>query len=251
MAKVRERADALLFKQGLTQSKEQAKRSIMAGEVFLEGEEFHGRPVDKPGHLYPVGTRFYLRSPERFVSRGAYKLLTLLETTGLDVTGFVCLDAGASTGGFTDCLLQAGAARVYAFDVGHNQLHEKLRADPRVISREGINLRHPPPELIQEALDFICCDVSFISVTRILPACLPWLAPSGKVAVLIKPQFELGPGETVRGVVKDPAAQKRACESIVQFCAQELALHCSALMPSMIKGAKGNQEFIALFTREL
>lgn len=141
----RQRADQLVFMQGLAESREQARRLIMAGKVALSSEGLPpGAPpqkVDKPGHPYPEGTVFELLGQERFVSRGAYKLLTILDNFKLDVSGMICLDAGASTGGFTDCLLQHGATRVYAVDVGKNQLHEKLRADERVINLEGVNLR--------------------------------------------------------------------------------------------------------------
>ena len=253
MSKAKERADFLVFKQGLASSKEQAKRCIMAGEILAElsGKNGQGRleAVVKPGHPYPVETHFLRREAERFVSRGGYKLLTLLEHTALDVNGLVCLDAGASTGGFTDCLLQHGAARVYAFDVGHNQLHEKLQNDSRVISHEGVNLRYLKEDLLPELVDLIVCDVSFISLTLILAPCLTFLKSNGRLAVLIKPQFELGPGETVHGVVKDPLAQQRACDKIVDYCARELGLGCLALIPSKLKGTKGNQEYMALFER--
>lgn len=247
----KERADTLVFQQGLCESREQAKRLIMAGEVFWGKEPgcASPRPVDKPGQFFPLDTCFFLREAERFVSRGAYKLLTILEHCHLDVRGFVCLDAGASTGGFTDCLLQHGASRVYAIDVGHNQLHEKLRRDERVISHEGVNLRNPPPDLLPEPVDLLVCDVSFISLTLILPPCLQWLKKEGLVAVLIKPQFELGPKETVRGVVRDEGARRRACEKIVTFSRDELGLSCQALLPAKVKGPKGNQEFMALFRR--
>ena len=243
----KDRVDQLLFKQGLAPSREFAKRLIMEGRVRLAD----GRRVEKPGQSLPVGTLFSVREPEPYVSRGAYKLLTILEASELDVHGFVCLDAGASTGGFTDCLLQRGASRVYAFDVGHNQLHEKLRADPRVIAREGVNLRDPDPALIPEPLDFICADVSFISLTLIMKPCSRWLKESGIFCVLIKPQFELGPGRTDRGVVRESAAQREACDIVVSFCRDELSLRCDMLVPSAIKGPKGNQEYLALFRRDI
>ena len=248
MAHPKERADQLVFAQGLAESREQARRLIMAGQVVLAGSEPPQR-VDKPGHPYPVTTVFALLQKERFVSRGAYKLLTLLEHFQLDVAGMVCLDAGASTGGFTDCLLQHGAARVYAIDVGHNQLHESLRADPRVVSHEGTNLRHASPDLLPETIDLLVADVSFISLTLVLPPCMQWLAPDGRVAVLIKPQFELGPGETVRGVVRDEKARQKAVDKIVAFCDANLGLECRGVVPSAIKGPKGNQEYMALFGR--
>ena len=165
------------------------------------------------------------------------------------MVGLVCLDAGASTGGFTDCLLQRGAARVYAVDVGKNQLHEKLRADPRVVSLEGVNLRHAPSDLIPETVDLVVADVSFISLTLVLPSCMTWLKPGGKAAVLIKPQFELGPGETVKGVVRDPEARQRAVDKILTFAGAQLGLDCRGVLPAAVKGPKGNQEFMALLER--
>ena len=234
----RQRADQLVFMQGLAESREQARRLIMAGKVALSSEGLPpGAPpqkVDKPGHPYPEGTVFELLGQERFVSRGAYKLLTILDNFKLDVSGMICLDAGASTGGFTDCLLQHGATRVYAVDVGKNQLHEKLRADERVINLEGVNLRAAAPELIPEPVDLVVADVSFISLTLILPPCMTWLKPGGLAAVLIKPQFELGPGETVKGV---------------GFCTENLHLESRGVLPAAIKGPKGNQEYMALFAR--
>lgn len=249
----RQRADALVHQQGLAESREQARRLIMAGKVALAADDLPpGAPslkVDKPGHAYPEGTRFVLLEKERYASRGAYKLLTILEHFHLDVSGLVCLDAGASTGGFTDCLLQHGAARVYAVDVGKNQLHEKLRADPRVVNLEGVNLRAAPPDLIPEPVDLVVGDVSFISLTLVLPPCMLWLRPGGRLAVLIKPQFELGPGETVKGVVRDEAARQRAVDKILTFCRDTLGLACLGVLPAAIRGPKGNQEYMALFQR--
>ena len=246
MSKPKERADQMVFAQGLAESREQARRLVMAGQVVLANTE-PPRRVDKPGHLFPADTVFALLQKERFVSRGAYKLLTLLEHFQLDVTGMACLDAGASTGGFTDCLLQHGAARVYAIDVGHNQLHERLREDSRVVSLEGVNLRHAPASLVPEMVDLVVADVSFISLTLVLPPCMQWLAAGGRVATLIKPQFELGPGQTVKGVVRDEAARQQAVDKIVGFCAEQLGLACEGIVPAAIKGPKGNQEFMALF----
>lgn len=255
----RQRADQLAFEQGLAESREQARRLIMAGQIVLSPTGPDGEPllppgappqrVPKPGHPYPTETRFALLESERYVSRGAYKLLTILDHFHLDVSALVCLDAGASTGGFTDCLLQRGAARVYAVDVGRNQLHEKLRADSRVVSLEGVNLRHAPPELIPEAVDLVVADVSFISLTLVLPPCMTWLKPGGLAAVLIKPQFELGPGETVKGVVRDEAARQRAVDKILAFCAANLNLASEGVLPAAVKGPKGNQEYMALFRK--
>ena len=247
----RQRADQLVFEQGLADSREQARRLIMAGKIALAAGVPGAPPqlVPKPGHPYPADTAFALLQPEPYVSRGAYKLLTILDQFKLDVTGLVCLDAGASTGGFTDCLLQRGAARVYAVDVGRNQLHEKLRTNARVINLEGVNLRHAEAGLIPEPVDMVVADVSFISLTLVLPACMTWLRPGGLVATLIKPQFELVPGETVKGVVRDEEARQRAVDKILAFGRASLGLSCRGVLPAAIKGPKGNQEYMALFER--
>lgn len=242
----KERADELVFRQGLAESKELAKRLIMAGKVAYDEGLAVPRPVDKPGSKLPETTKFLLVGVERFVSRGAYKLLTALEQYSLDVTGFVVLDAGASTGGFTDCLLQHGAAKVYAVDVGREQLHERLRADARVISMEGTNLRTAPLDLLPEPVDMIVADVSFISLTLILPPCVRWLKPGGLVAVLIKPQFEVGAHQTDRGVVRDPALREAAVQKVLTH-AESLGLNLRGVVPSAIKGPKGNQEYMAVF----
>ncbi|MDR2821067.1 MAG: TlyA family RNA methyltransferase [Desulfovibrio sp.] len=248
----RRRADQLVFEQGLAQSREQALRLIMAGKIAKapDAAARQPSPVIKPGHAYPADTAFILLENERYVSRGAYKLLTLLDSFAIDVSGFVCLDAGASTGGFTDCLLQRGAVRVYAVDVGHNQLHEKLRRDPRVISLEGVNLRYAEATLIPESVDMVTADVSFISLELVMPPCVIWLKSGGIAAVLIKPQFELGPGATVRGVVRDEPARQHAVDKIVSFCGANLGLCCKGVLPAAIRGPKGNQEYMALFVKK-
>ena len=253
MAK-KERADQLVFQAGLAESREQAKRLIMAGQVFIMGQPGPAQTpvrVEKPGQPCPGDTLFQLCGSERFVSRGAYKLLTAIEHFSLPVQGVVALDAGASTGGFTDCLLQHGAARVYAVDVGKNQLHERLRADARVIDMPGINLRHAPPDLLPEPVDLIVSDLSFISLTLVLPACLQWLKRGGRVAALIKPQFEVGPGGTVRGVVKDEAKRDEAVKGVLEFCEKTLGLALLGVVPSSIRGPKGNQEYMAVWTYDL
>ena len=205
--------------------------------------------MDKPGHGYPSETQFEVEGRNPYASRGAYKLLTALEHFSLDVTGLVCLDAGASTGGFTDCLIQRGAAKVYAVDVGKNQIHEKLLADERVVSMEGVNLRYAPEDLIGEPVDMIVSDVSFISLTLILPSCVRWLKTGGLVAALIKPQFELGPGQVVKGIVRDEEARQEAVDKVVDFCREELGLELLGVVPSAIKGPKGNQEYMAVWRR--
>jgi len=241
---VRARADQLVFEQGLAESREKAKSLIMAGRVVVS---VTGLKVPKPGHPYPVGTLFALTPGRDYVSRGAHKLLTVLEDFKVDVAGKVCLDAGASTGGFTDCLLRRGASRVYAVDVGRNQLHESLRRNPAVISMEGINLRYAPADLLPEKVDFITGDVSFISLELILPSCCRWLKPGGQVATLIKPQFELGPAKVVRGIVRNEEYRQEAVAKIVSFCKSSLGLAFLGALPAKIKGPKGNQEYMALF----
>lgn len=247
MAK-KERADSLVHLQGLAESRELAKRLVMAGQVFYLCGETPVR-VDKPGRQFSPETRFELSGQERYVSRGAYKLLTALEHFSLTVDGAVALDAGASTGGFTDCLLQHGAARVYAVDVGKHQLHERLRADSRVISLEGVNLRHAELSLIPEPVDLIVADVSFISLTLILEPCMRWLKKGGLVAALIKPQFEVGPGGTVKGVVRDEALRDEAVKKVLLFARKSLGLELCGVVPSSIKGPKGNQEYMALWKK--
>ena len=239
------RADQLLFEQGLAESREQAKRFIMARQVFV------GDPpmaVDKPGHAYSPETIFNLIGQQRFASRGGYKLLTGLEYFKLDINNFICLDAGASTGGFTDCLLQHGAAKVYAVDVGYGQLHEKLRQDSRVINLEKTNLRNAESSLIPENVQLVVADVSFISLTMVLPPCMTWLEKGGKILALIKPQFEVGAGQTDKGIVRDPNLQKEAIDKVVNFCRDNLSLSFEGVVPSAILGPKGNQEYLALFT---
>ena len=238
------RADQLVFEQSLAQSREQARRLIMAGRVFT------GMPlvrVEKPGHGYATETLFSLAEPERFVSRGAYKLLTALEHFSVKPEGWVCLDAGASAGGFTDCLLQHGAVRVYAVDVGKAQLHERLKNDARVISREGVNLRAAPAECLPEPVDLLVADLSFISLTLVLPNCMQWLKARALVIALVKPQFELAPQQVKKGVVREEALQREAVDKVRAFCENELGLRCLGVVPAAIRGPKGNQEYLACF----
>lgn len=247
MAKSEEiRADCLAYRAGLAESHELAKSLIMAGRITLLDAKPGSRPL-KPGQKLDPETKLILSPGKIWVSRGAEKLLTLLEDVDLDVNGFVCLDAGASTGGFTDCLLARGARRVYAVDVGKNQLHEKLRVDPRVVSMEGVNLRYAPENLIPEPVDFITGDLSFISLTLVLPACARWLKPGGYAATLIKPQFELSPKEVRKGVVTREEDRQKAVAKIIEFCQNNLNWRLSRVVPSRLKGPKGNQEYVALF----
>ena len=241
------RADELVAAQNLASSADQAARLIMAGKIAARDADGRLSPVIKPGQNLAADTRFALIGLKRFVSRGGYKLLTAIEHFQLEARDRICLDAGASTGGFTDCLLQHGAARVYAVDVGQAQLHESLRADPRVISLEGVNLRLAPPDLVPEPISLIVADVSFISLTRILPPCLRWLEPGGEVVALIKPQFELGAHQTGRGVVRDPALRQLAVDTVVAACSESLELECLGVVAAAVKGPKGNQEYLARF----
>ena len=243
------RADQLVFEQGLTESREQAKRLIMAGEVQVavpEGSQTLPVAVDKPGHIYPAGTRFQLTAREQYVSRGAYKLLTIMDAFHLDVQNWVCLDAGASTGGFTDCLLQHGAARVMAVDVGTNQLAYKLRVDPRVWVRENFNARNLTAGDLPERPARAVTDVSFISLKLILPPMADVLLPGGEIVSLVKPQFEAGRGQAPGGVVSDPAVRQRVVDDISRFGQETLGLSLLGVAESPIRGReKGNVEYLA------
>ena len=237
----KQRLDVLLVSRNLVESRELAQRLIIAGEVSVGGH-----PSTKPGLKVSEDADISIRNRPRYVSRGGLKMEGALKAFPVSAEGKVCLDIGASTGGFTDCLLQRGAARVYAVDVGRNQLHEKLRADSRVVSLEGVNLRHAPPELIPEAVDLVVADVSFISLTLVLPPCMTWLKPGGLAAVLIKPQFELQPEDIgAGGIVRDPVLHRRAVDSIRTFVTEELGRSWMGCEPSPITGTDGNHEFLA------
>jgi 23S rRNA (cytidine1920-2'-O)/16S rRNA (cytidine1409-2'-O)-methyltransferase len=240
-----DRIDLLLVRRGLAPSREQAKRLIMAGEVFVAQ-----RKITQPGWLVPMDSEILVRQPPKFVGRGGLKLEGALETFGLDVTGLTALDIGASTGGFTDCLLQRGAAKVFAFDVGTNQLAWKIRSDPRVVSREKFNVRHMRPEDVGEQVDLIVADVSFISLTLVLPPALEVLRPGGRAVVLVKPQFELSPEEVGKGgIVREPERHQKACDKIEAFVKSHTNLEWLGLIHSPIQGTDGNQEFLAHFRR--
>ena len=195
----KQRADVALVERGLCESRTKAQVSIMAGEVYVGT-----RRIDKASELIKPEDELEIRGKSNpYASRGGLKLEKAITSFQADLRGKVCMDIGASTGGFTDCMLQNGAVKVYAVDVGKEQLHERMRRDPRVISMEGTNLRTAPEELIPEPVDIIVADVSFISLTLILPPCVRWLKEGGLVAALVKPQFELGPHQTDKGVVRD------------------------------------------------
>jgi 23S rRNA (cytidine1920-2'-O)/16S rRNA (cytidine1409-2'-O)-methyltransferase len=232
------RLDRLLVERGLVESREKAQALIMAGEVLVDGQKAFkpGRPVDSASSLTVV-------APPPYVSRGGFKLAGALQHFAVRVEGAVCLDIGASTGGFTDALLQAGAARVHAVDVGAGQLAWSLRTDPRVIVHEGINARQLAFEDIGERVDLLTCDVSFISVTLILPAAVALLQPHGQMVILIKPQFEVGKGQVGKGgIVRDPELHRAACERI-ERAVRELKFETD-MIESPIPGAEGNKEFL-------
>jgi 23S rRNA (cytidine1920-2'-O)/16S rRNA (cytidine1409-2'-O)-methyltransferase len=235
------RLDQALVARGLCESREQAKRLILAGQVTVEGV---GNP--KPGLSIDEDREIRVKEMPKYVGRGGLKLEGALDAFGIDPAGMVGLDIGASTGGFTDCLLQRGAAKVFAYDVGTNQLAWKLRSDPRVISREGFNVRHMVPDDVGEAVDVIVIDVSFISLTKILPAAFSVLKPGGDLVCLIKPQFELRREQIGKGgIVREPALRDEAVARIRNFVTDELAKDWRGLVESPISGTDGNVEFLA------
>lgn len=237
----KERLDVLLVRRGLCASREKAQRLIMAGEVFSGGTR-----MDKASLALAEDTPLELRAPERYVGRGGLKLEAALAHFGIDPAGWVCVDVGASTGGFTDCLLQHGAARVYALDVGHGQLAWKIRDDPRVAVMEHCNARHLRPGDLPESPRLAVADVSFISLTLVLPPVAALLSDDGMIVSLIKPQFELSRSEVGRGgVVRDEAAHERAVGKIRIFAADR-GWRWEGCIPSPITGADGNREFLCL-----
>lgn len=242
-----ERADVLLVEKGLCDSREQAKRLILAGEVRI-GD----RVVDKPGQKLAEDSALEVREKPKFVGRGGIKLEGALEAFGINPTGWVCVDVGASTGGFTDCLLQHGAAKVHAVDVGTNQLVWKLRNDPRVVVKEQFNARHMTPEDLGEKVRLAVMDLSFISLTKVLPAVFSVLDEDGSVVCLIKPQFELDREDISKGgIVRDPALHDRAVAKIRRFVVEECRREWRGLIASPITGTDGNQEFLAWIGGEL
>lgn len=240
---MKERLDTLLVDRALAPSRERARALILAGHVLVDGH-----PVTKAGQAVDAGALITLRTPDHpWVSRGGLKLLHALDAFGIDVTGAIALDIGASTGGFTDVLLQRGAQRVVALDVGHNQLDWKIRSDPRVHVIEGANARHLTPEqLPQDArlFNIVTIDVSFISLKHIFPVVPTLLAPGGHVVALVKPQFEAGRDEVGKGgIIRDDAVHARVVED-VQAAAETVGFTVAGLIPSPITGAEGNREFL-------
>ena len=237
------RLDQALVARGLCDSREQAKRLILAGEVVVEK---CSKPL-KPGMNVSEDLEIVVKERPRYVGRGGLKLEGALEAFDIDPAGKVGLDIGASTGGFTDCLLQRGAAKVFAFDVGTNQLAWKIRSDERVVSREGFNARYlEPSDVDDEVIDLIVIDVSFISLEKILPAAFSVLRPGGDLVCLIKPQFELRREQIGKGgIVRDPELREEAVNRIRNFVTSELAKDWRDLIPSPISGTDGNIEFLA------
>ncbi len=242
--RIKTRLDRVLVDRGLVESREKAQALILAGAVELDGAVLTkaGTPVADDAAIRiradAAGTAL------RYVSRGGLKLEAALAHFGIDPTGKVAADIGASTGGFTDCLLQHGAVRVYAIDVGYGQLAWSLRQDPRVRVIERTNIRTLPPDRIPEPVDLATIDVSFISLTKVLPKAAELVKPHGVIVALVKPQFEVGKGEVGRGgIVRDPVKRERALAGIVQF-AKTMGLIVKGVMPSPITGQKGNVEFL-------
>lgn len=242
----RERIDKLLVELGFADSRTKAQALVMAGVVVVNDKR-----VDKASQEFLPTDRIRIKGSSaetKYVGRGGLKLEKALGHFGIDPTGCVCLDVGASTGGFTDCLLQNGATRVVTVDVGTNQLVWKLRTDPRIEVRENLNARNLKPEDFGSKFDLIVMDVSFISVKKILPALVPLLAGNGRIVVLIKPQFEVGKPDVGKGgIVRDPELHEKVVREINGF-AGSIGLNCIGTIDSPILGADGNREFLSLYS---
>ncbi len=242
------RLDQLLVERGLFPSREQARRAVMAGLVNVDGQR-----MDKPGAAVAAAALLEVAAREPYVSRAGRKLAHALDHFAIDPAGWACLDVGASTGGFTDCLLQRGARRVYALDVGYGQLDARLRGDPRVVVMERVNARHLPADALPEACELITVDVSFISLAKVVPALLPHLAKRGLLLPLIKPQFEAGRGAVGKGGILRDEARRR---QVIEECAGGLAALAGpagfervGLFDSPVAGSGGNREAFALLRR--
>jgi 23S rRNA (cytidine1920-2'-O)/16S rRNA (cytidine1409-2'-O)-methyltransferase len=242
----RERIDKLLVERGLADSRTKAQAMVMAGVVLVDEQR-----VEKPSQQFDPNSSIRIKGNDdptaRYVGRGGLKLEAALREFQIDVAGLDCLDVGASTGGFTDCLLQNGARKVVAIDVGHNQIDWRLRNHPRVEVREGVNARYLQPQDFSHLFDLAVMDVSFISATKVLPAIVPLVVDGGAIVTLIKPQFEVGRGEVGGGgIVRDPAKRQRVIEE-VNNAARELGLKVMQVIESPIAGAEGNVEYLAFY----
>lgn len=237
---MKKRLDVLLVERGLATSREKAKAMIMAGEVLVDNER-----EDKAGSMFPEEVEIVLKGkPLPYVSRGGLKLEKAMKNFDLTLDGKVCMDVGASTGGFTDCMLQNGAVKVYSVDVGHGQLDWKLRNDPRVVCMERTNIRYVVTEDIEERPSFVSIDVSFISLTKVLLPVRNLMEENGEIAALIKPQFEAGREKVgKKGVVRDPAVHKEVIEMVISY-AKSISFGVRHLEFSPIKGPEGNIEYL-------
>jgi 23S rRNA (cytidine1920-2'-O)/16S rRNA (cytidine1409-2'-O)-methyltransferase len=230
------RIDKLLVDRQLAETRTKAQALIMAGEVLV-----NGKAVTKAGETVPVLSEIQIRDRNPYVSRGGLKLAAALDGFKVSPDGKVCMDVGASTGGFTDCLLQAGAKKVFAIDVGHNQLHEKLKTDPRVINMEGLNYRYFSCESLKEKVEFVTIDVSFISLDKILPVVINCVTETADILAMVKPQFEATPRELKKGVVRDETVRNATIKKI-KSVADSLGLDVLGGMDSPVKGPQGNVE---------
>ena len=244
--KIKKRLDVLLVEQGYADTRTKAQAIIMSGNVYVDGQK-----ADKPGTAYEEHVALEVRGAAcPYVSRGGLKLEKALRDFGVDPSGYVCSDSGASTGGFTDCLLQKGASKVFAIDVGYGQLDWKIRSDPRVVVMERTNIRYVTPEQLGEPLDLSVIDVSFISLKIVLPVIKTFLKPTGQVLCLIKPQFEAGKEKVgKKGVVRDPETHKEVLDHFVDL-ADGLDFKILGLTFSPVKGPEGNIEFLGHLTLE-
>ena len=237
---MKDRWDVLLVQRGMAASREKAKAMIMAGEILVDGER-----EDKAGSMFPDTVTITQKGrPLPYVSRGGLKLEKAMTHFGLDLTGKICMDVGASTGGFTDCMLQNGAVKVYAVDVGHGQLDWKLRNDERVVCMERTNIRYVTPEDIQEPVQFVSIDVSFISLTKVLLPVRNLMEEGAEMTALIKPQFEAGREKVgKKGVVRDPAVHLEVIQTVISY-AKSISFGVRHLEFSPIKGPEGNIEYL-------
>jgi 23S rRNA (cytidine1920-2'-O)/16S rRNA (cytidine1409-2'-O)-methyltransferase len=243
-----ERVDKLLVERGLAKSRTKAQAMVMAGVILVNEQR-----INKPSDLVAPDAEIRVKGGDdpasRYVGRGGLKLEAALREFHIDVQGSTCLDLGASTGGFTDCLLQYGAGQVISIDVGHNQIDWRLRTDPRVEVREGVNARYLTPDDFSSTFELIVMDVSFISATKIMPAIVPLLTDTGRLVTLIKPQFEVGRGEVGKGgIVRDPEKHARVIDE-VNRAAKDLGLEVRGVIESPIHGADGNVEFLAIYEK--
>ncbi len=241
----KKRLDLIVVEKGLAPSRQRARALIMAGKVLVDTQR-----IDKPGTAVSENSEITIKGNDlAYVSRGGLKLESALNALKLNVSGLVCLDVGASTGGFTDCLLQHGARKVYAVDVGYGQLAWQLRQDDRVISIERTNIRHMAEDQLPESVDLITIDASFISLKIIIPPAIKFLKDNGQILALIKPQFEVGKGKVGKGgVVKDKQLHLEVIDDLKRFFEAQ-GFHCGEVVPSAILGPKGNQEYVIHLTQ--